>query len=195
MWLPFGSNLIMSGCSDDNPDDEGREAVEVIQRVFRGELTVGRSRDDSRLQSAPLSTFCCHHFHLLIGSLKTRFFKTPLVSYFRPDILKSMILLVEDEAISRYGFAQVLRTNGHEVKEAADGQEALELLEQYDFDLVITDLAMPKVTGFGLAAQMRVKWPDIPILLLTAYLSPDASTEHSYGKTSNSSQSQSIRTN
>jgi len=86
-----------------------------------------------------------------------------------------MILLVEDEAISRYGFAQVLRTNGHEVKEAADGQEALELLEQYDFDLVITDLAMPKVTGFGLAAQMRVKWPDIPILLLTAYLSPDAS--------------------
>jgi response regulator RpfG family c-di-GMP phosphodiesterase len=53
------------------------------------------------------------------------------------------------------------------VKEAADGQEALELLEQYDFDLVITDLAMPKVTGFGLVAQMRVKWPDIPILILT----------------------------
>ena len=86
-----------------------------------------------------------------------------------------MILLVEDEAISRYGFAQVLRTNGHEVMEAADGQEALELLKQYDVDLVITDLAMPKVTGFGLVAQMRVKWPNIPILLLTAYLSPNSS--------------------
>jgi CheY-like chemotaxis protein len=91
------------------------------------------------------------------------------------DLLESMILLVEDEAISRYGFAQVLRTNGHEMKEAADGEEALKLLEQYDFDLVITDLAMPKVTGFGLVAQMRVKWPDIPILILTAYLSPDSS--------------------
>ena len=86
-----------------------------------------------------------------------------------------MILLVEDEAISRYGFAQVLRTNGYQVMEAGDGQEALKLLEQYDFDLVITDLAMPKVTGFGLVAQMQIKWPAIPILLLTAYLSPDAS--------------------
>jgi CheY-like chemotaxis protein len=86
-----------------------------------------------------------------------------------------MILLVEDEAISRYGFAQVLQTNGYAVMEAADGQEALKLLEQHDFDLVITDVAMPKLTGFGLVAQMRVKWPDIPILLITAYLSPDAS--------------------
>jgi hypothetical protein len=33
----------MSGCSDDNPDDEGREAIEVIQRVFRGEPTVGEA--------------------------------------------------------------------------------------------------------------------------------------------------------
>jgi len=86
-----------------------------------------------------------------------------------------MILLVEDEPISRYGFAQVLRTNGHEVMEAADGQEALELLKQYDVDLVITDLAMPKITGFGLIVEMRLKWPDIPIILITAYLSPAAS--------------------
>jgi CheY-like chemotaxis protein len=93
-----------------------------------------------------------------------------------------MILLVEDEAISRYGFAKILRTNGHEVGEAADGQEALKLLDQHNFDLVITDLAMPKVTGFGLVAQMRMKWPDIPILLLTAYLSPDASRALLWGK-------------
>jgi CheY-like chemotaxis protein len=86
-----------------------------------------------------------------------------------------MILLVEDEAPARYAFAQILRNHGHEVMEAAEGQEALKLLEQYDFDLVITDLAMPKVTGFGLVAEMRVKWPDVPILLITAYLSPDAS--------------------
>jgi CheY-like chemotaxis protein len=86
-----------------------------------------------------------------------------------------MILLVEDEAPARYAFAQILRKHGHEVMEAADGQEALKLLEQYDFGLVITDLAMPKVTGFGLVAQMRVKWPNIPILLLTAYLSPNSS--------------------
>jgi CheY-like chemotaxis protein len=102
-------------------------------------------------------------------------FHKHLVSEFHPDILESMLLLVEDEAPARYAFARILRNHGHEVMEAADGQEALTLLEQHNFDLVITDVAMPKVTGFALAAQMRVKWPDIPILLLTAYLSPDAS--------------------
>ena len=90
-------------------------------------------------------------------------------------MLKGMILLVEDEAPARYAFAQILRNHGHEVMEAADGREALELLEKHHFGLVITDLAMPKVTGFGLVAQMRVKWPNIPILLLTAYLSPNSS--------------------
>jgi CheY-like chemotaxis protein len=85
---------------------------------------------------------------------------------------RNMILIVEDEAISRHAFARLLADKGHEVMQAADGQEALNLLGQHRFELVITDLAIPKVTGFGLVAQMRVKWPDIPIILVTAYLSP-----------------------
>jgi CheY-like chemotaxis protein len=45
-----------------------------------------------------------------------------------------MILLVEDEAIPRYAFARILRGEGHEVKEAANGEEALELLGQHQID-------------------------------------------------------------
>ena len=59
-----------------------------------------------------------------------------------------MILLVEDEAPARYAFARILRNRGHVVMEAADGLEALDVLEKYHFNLVITDLVMPNLNGF-----------------------------------------------
>ena len=85
-----------------------------------------------------------------------------------------MILLVEDDEAARYTFTRLMRTAGHEVIEARNGDEALALLAKHDFDLVITDLAMPKVTGFGLITEMQLKYPVIPVILVTAYLSPGA---------------------
>ena len=80
-----------------------------------------------------------------------------------------MILLVEDEAISRYAFAQILRSHHHEVIEAADGVEALTLLDKYVFNLIITDLVMPGLDGFALVARIRQKWPKVPIVLISGY--------------------------
>jgi CheY-like chemotaxis protein len=80
-----------------------------------------------------------------------------------------MILLVEDEAISRYAFAQILRSVGHEVREAANGDEALTLLDKHPFDVVITDLVMPGLDGFALVARIRQKWPNTPIVLMSGY--------------------------
>ncbi|TMA80970.1 MAG: response regulator [Deltaproteobacteria bacterium] len=80
-----------------------------------------------------------------------------------------MILLVEDEAISRYAFAQVLRLHGHEVIEAADGVKALTLLDEYAFDLIISDLAMPRLDGFALVTRIREKSLNLPIVLLSGY--------------------------
>jgi DNA-binding NtrC family response regulator len=98
----------------------------------------------------------------------------PLVSVFCLDKLERMILIVEDDDATRYSFARLMRTAGHEVMEARNGDEGLALLAKHDFNLVITDLAMPKVTGFGLLTEMRSKWPEIPVILVTAYLSPEA---------------------
>ena len=84
-----------------------------------------------------------------------------------------MILLVENDTISRNAFARLLRAQGHQVVEVTDGQEALELLPKDNFDLVIADLVMPRVNGFELAAQIRRHWPIMPILLMSAYLSQD----------------------
>jgi CheY-like chemotaxis protein len=80
-----------------------------------------------------------------------------------------MILLVEDEAISRYALAQILRFHHHEVIEAADGIEALTLLDKYTFQLIITDLVMPRLDGFALVTQIRQKWPSMPIVLMSGY--------------------------
>jgi CheY-like chemotaxis protein len=90
-----------------------------------------------------------------------------------------MILLVEDEPASRYALGRVLRDHGYDVREAADGSEALALIQEllfqkFSIDLVITDLRMPNDTGLVLAAHVRVKWPRIPILLMSGYLSEAA---------------------
>jgi DNA-binding NtrC family response regulator len=85
-----------------------------------------------------------------------------------------MILIVEDDAIVRNSLALLLRTHGHEVMEARDGTEAVTLLNNRDFGLVITDLVMPKTNGFHLVDQIRSKWPQTPILLISGYVSQDA---------------------
>jgi CheY-like chemotaxis protein len=85
-----------------------------------------------------------------------------------------MILLVEDHAGSRYALARILRKEGHKVTEAADGNEALALLQKSRFALVVTDLLMPNQTGLVLLARIRVEWPHMPILLISGHLSPEA---------------------
>jgi two-component system cell cycle response regulator CpdR len=80
-----------------------------------------------------------------------------------------VILLVEDEGIPRYAFAKLLRFHSHEVMEARDGVEALTLLDKYAFDLIITDLVMPRLDGFALIAQVRETSPNLPIVLISGY--------------------------
>jgi CheY-like chemotaxis protein len=84
------------------------------------------------------------------------------------------ILLVEDESITRASLADLLRKESYDIEEARDGAEASELFEKQRFDLVITDLVMPQLNGFKLIASVRSKSPKTPVILITAYLSPDS---------------------
>ncbi len=79
------------------------------------------------------------------------------------------ILTVDDSPSIRQAVAACLRTAGHRVVEAGDGCEALELAAAERFDLVVTDLNMPRLDGLGLIAALRAR-PDyrsVPILMLT----------------------------
>ena len=83
---------------------------------------------------------------------------------------KDMILLVEDDPPSSRAMSLALKTAGHEVMNADNGTAALELLALHQFDLVITDLVMPNLNGVNLINTIRLKWPDMPVVLTSGYL-------------------------
>jgi chemosensory pili system protein ChpA (sensor histidine kinase/response regulator) len=79
------------------------------------------------------------------------------------------VLLVDDSLSVRKVVAQMLRKAGHQVVTAADGQEALELLQQQSFQAVVTDLEMPRMSGFELLEEVRRRphLAHLPIAVLT----------------------------
>jgi len=80
------------------------------------------------------------------------------------------ILVVDDDALVLMNTVAMLEDLGHTVFEAYSGKEALEFLRREDsIDVVVTDQAMPQMTGTELAKVIRSEWPDIPILLATGY--------------------------
>ena len=64
------------------------------------------------------------------------------------------ILLVEDAPYLRYAFGRLLRIHGYEVREANDGVEALECMPEFQPDLVVTDLMMPRMDGVELIERL-----------------------------------------
>ena len=85
------------------------------------------------------------------------------------------VLLVEDHVDSRVMYAEFLRLDFH-VVEAGDGLAALELIEQACPDVVVTDLALPRMDGFELIARIRGddRLRNVPVIALSVY----AGTEH-----------------
>ena len=81
------------------------------------------------------------------------------------------ILIAEDEDVLRALCARALASEGHEVKSAWDGSEALDLLAREDgrFDLLLTDIRMPIMDGIALALAAARDFPDLGILLMTGY--------------------------
>jgi signal transduction histidine kinase len=80
------------------------------------------------------------------------------------------VLLVDDDPLVSSGTADMLEDLGHAVTEAPSGAAALDVLRaEAAFDLVITDHAMPGMSGTELAQQIRQHWPKMPVLLVTGY--------------------------
>jgi two-component system OmpR family response regulator len=78
------------------------------------------------------------------------------------------IAVVEDDAILREELAHFLRKNGHVVTELVTGLGLEELLTKQRVDVVILDLNLPGISGFGIAIHLKTHHPEIGILMLTA---------------------------
>jgi CheY-like chemotaxis protein len=82
------------------------------------------------------------------------------------------VLVAEDEALAALAVEDVLTECGHTVTLATDGEGALRLARNFHFDVLITDLAMPRMTGWELVHQLRKDLPDLPVVVMTGYLPP-----------------------
>ncbi|MEI6388266.1 MAG: sigma-54 dependent transcriptional regulator, partial [Spirochaetota bacterium] len=82
---------------------------------------------------------------------------------------RSVILVADDEKNIREGLAEALTLEGYRVIQAADGAEALKLVEAGDVDLVITDLRMPKLSGGELLKATASHRPGLPVIVLTGH--------------------------
>ena len=80
----------------------------------------------------------------------------------------SSILVAEDDPAIREGLAAALESDGHSVRAAADGDEALSLVAEARPDLLLLDVMMPKKNGWDVCAELRRRDPALPIVFLTA---------------------------
>jgi DNA-binding NtrC family response regulator len=83
--------------------------------------------------------------------------------------MNAKVLTVDDREGIRLFIKDSLESAGYEVDVASDGRYALELLEKNKYQLLITDLKMPRMDGMALLAECRNKYPDIPVIVLTAH--------------------------
>ena len=83
------------------------------------------------------------------------------------------VLVVDDDARSRGAVARLLEEEGYAAAVASDGEEAASMLAALRPDLVLTDLAMPRLDGLGLLARVRRMLPDTPVIILSARAGPE----------------------
>jgi CheY-like chemotaxis protein len=80
------------------------------------------------------------------------------------------ILIVEDDEAMREFLCQAISRSGYYVEAVQDGAEALRRVEESHFDLLLTDIRMPGLDGLELARLVRRRYPDVSVLLVTAYM-------------------------
>lgn len=84
--------------------------------------------------------------------------------------LDRLVLCVDDERVGLHVRKLLLERSGYKVLTAMDGQSGLNLFEQNPIQAVVLDYAMPGMHGGEVAARMRAIKPDVPIVLLSAYV-------------------------
>jgi two-component system chemotaxis sensor kinase CheA len=86
------------------------------------------------------------------------------------EIKKKRVLVAEDSITSRDLLKNILEASGYQVETAIDGIDAFTKLRSGNFDLIVSDVEMPRMNGFGLTAKIRAdnKFADFPVVLVTS---------------------------
>jgi two-component system cell cycle response regulator CtrA len=84
------------------------------------------------------------------------------------------VLLVEDDIAAARGVSLMLKSSGTVVDQADTGEEALDLVRHYDYDIVILDLMLPDMEGYEVVRRMRAARVETPVLILSGLSRPQA---------------------
>lgn len=81
------------------------------------------------------------------------------------------VLIVDDEIYFATNVANLLRANNKDIYALAvfNAEEALKQLERMHFDIVVTDIRMPKIDGFEFIKMLKQRWPNTTVIVMTAY--------------------------
>ena len=92
----------------------------------------------------------------------------------RPEMAKKGVFLIEDDQDIRSSIIDILEEEGFAIDWAANGQEALDVMEGYDPDLILLDMKMPVMNGWEFCRALEGRGPRPPIVVLTAAPDPAA---------------------
>jgi len=87
------------------------------------------------------------------------------------------ILIVDDEKVLRMALARTLKRNNYLVEQAENGLEALKILEQKQFRLIISDLVMPDLDGMALLTEVRRRFLNMPFIFMTAHATVETAVQ------------------
>jgi len=87
------------------------------------------------------------------------------------------VLIIDDDPYIRDTVALILELYGHKTLEAADGLQALQILENQHIDLIILDIQMPKLNGMAILDELKNRRIIVPTILITGYARPSVLSE------------------
>jgi len=87
------------------------------------------------------------------------------------------LLVVDDDAVFREELSTLLSDWGHQVEAVSSGARAIEALENAEFDVIFSDVRMPRMSGIELLRQVRERWPRVYVVMITGFGTVEAAVE------------------
>lgn len=159
--LSFGEKTIAFGV------DEIVQEQEVLAKPLGPQLQKVRNVAGAAVLGSGKPVPVLNTGDLVRGAIKAR---PPVAAPAREEPKMRSVLVVEDSITSRVLLQSILETAGYTVKTAVDGVEAITMLKSEKFDIVVSDVEMPRMNGFDLTSRIRREknLKDLPVVLVTA---------------------------